>query len=139
MRKPASHSKRKAAKRATGKPKKSKKLTFNLLDEDSLVRHCESLGIKCQFSVGWVFLRTPVSYWKIKHEGTRVETVLHQSIHCNRSLTFKRKKKTNEGFHQQLIYDKDIYGVVSYIYEHDRHYLYPKYIPSYWKEKRESL
>lgn len=117
------------------KAKKSKKV-YEPLNEVAFAKHCENLGINCHFSIGWVFLRTPVSFWKIQHEETRVLDVLHQSMRVSNSLAVKHKSRTHEGFHQQKVYDKDIYGTLKYIYEHDKHFLYPKYTPSYWGNKQ---
>jgi hypothetical protein len=123
-------------KKTEAKPPKPKKEKPKPLDELAFTEHCENLGISCHFSIGWVFLRTPVSFWKIKYEDTKVLTVLHQSMHVSRSDAGKRKRKTNEGFHQQYVFGKDIFQTVNYIYEHDKHFLYPKYSPSYWGERR---
>jgi hypothetical protein len=99
------------------------------LDEAAFEEFCESLDIACQFSVGWVLLRTPVSFWKIQHDGTRVLNVLHESLRVGISTA---EQKSISGFHQQEVFDKDIFETAQYIYEHDKHFLSPKYVPSYW-------
>ena len=100
--------------------------------EEEFKTYCEERSISCQFSVGWVFLRTPVSFWKIKHEESTVQKVLHQSWRMDRAFV-SRKQQPNAGYHEQFVYGKDIFGTVDYIYEHDRHFLHPEYIPSYWE------
>ena len=57
--------------------------------------------------------------------------VLHRSWRLDESA-FKRKQQPDEGYHQQVVYNKDIYETADYIYEHDRHYLDSDYIPSYY-------
>ena len=112
------------------KPKKPKAPSLPF-DEETFTAYCADRGMTCQYSIGWVYLQTPVSFWKIKHEGSKVQKVLHQSWRLDESA-FKRKQQPDEGYHQQVVYNKDIYETADYIYEHDRHYLDSDYIPSYY-------
>lgn len=111
-------------------------LKFGPLNEDCFIKHCKSLEIECHMSFGWAFLTTPVSSWKIQYDGTKVLQVLHQSMKISRDRIEKEDHRTHEGYHQQRIFHKDIFGVATYIYEHDKHFLQPEYKPSYWRGKR---
>lgn len=82
-----------AAQETVEAPERTKppKKRIEPLDEGAFREYCEEHGIACQFSVGWVFLRTPVAFWKIKHDRTEVLKVLHQSLRLDADA-FKRKE-----------------------------------------------
>ena len=121
---------------AAKKKKKKKTPAHAPFVEEVFTAYCEERGISYQFSIGWVFLRTPAAFWKIQHEDTTVLKVLHQSLRQDRAF-LSRKQQPNVGYHEQFVYGKDIFGAVDYIYEHDRHFLNPQYVPSYWGSEAE--
>lgn len=52
--------------------------------------------------------------------GDTVQKVYHENYRVNKS-EFKKKKKCNEGFHEQRIFSDVFYDVVKYIYIHDKY------------------
>ncbi len=107
---------------AKNPPRKKKPHDFGPLDEERFIKHCESLGMDCHMSFGWTFLTTPVSSWIIQHDGTKVQQILHRNMRISRT----RVHKMLEGYHQQRIFNKNIFRVATYIYKHDKHFLQPE-------------
>lgn len=89
--------------------------------EESFARHCRNYGMTCSFAPGLVFIRTPFGNWRVEHQNCYVCAILHESSYQNNSIKGKRGKlKFNEGYHKQVVAERDIYAVVRYISAHDR-------------------
>lgn len=91
------------------------------LTEDNIRLICKRFGMKCNIAPDVIFLQTSVGYWRIYFTGNKVKSVFHANYRY-RPATYKKKKKCNEGFHQQMISMDNLYDVVRYIYQHDKHF-----------------
>lgn len=104
---------------------KSPKIKYVPLDEDAFTAYCSERNIQCSFGVGIVYLRTPAAHWKIEHEGTTVQCILHENRRFH--MDFISRLRSSQGsYHQQQVKVEDIYEAVRYIYGHDRQALRPR-------------
>ena len=95
------------------------------LDEDDFSAYCSERNIQCSFGVGIVYLRTSAAHWKIEHEGTTVQCILHENRRSHADFV-SRLRSSQGSYHQQQIKVVDIYEAVRYIYDHDRQALRPR-------------
>ena len=91
------------------------------LTDNNIHLICKQFGIKCRIALNVIFLQTSVGYWRIYITDNKVDRVFHANYKY-RMDSFKRKKKCNEGFHQQMISKNNLYDVVRYIYYHDKNF-----------------
>lgn len=91
------------------------------LTDDNIHLICERFGMKCSITSDVIFLQTSVGYWRIYITDNKVNRVFHANYR-NRTDSIKKKKKCNEGFHQQMVSMENLYDVVRYIYYHDKHF-----------------
>ena len=89
------------------------------LTESNIERICNQFNMKCNISDHIIFLRTNCGYWRLYLNGEKVSEVFHTNYKMKKS-EYRKKKKCNEGFHQQKISHTNFYDVVRYIYYHDR-------------------
>lgn len=95
----------------------------NFFSERKIEKICQQLHMSCRFSEGIIFINTQLARWRIYHDGTGVLNIYHENYRQNRSEAFKRRKKCNEGFHQQQVKIDSYYAALYYIYNHDRNFL----------------
>jgi hypothetical protein len=88
-------------------------------DED-IEAFCARLGLNCKLSNGVVFIRTPISSWRIFHNYEKVDEVFHENY---RGVLQKRREKFNTGYHRQNVTSSDIWQILKYIYNHDKRYI----------------
>lgn len=89
------------------------------LTESNIKQICNRYSIKCNISEHILFLTTNCGYWRLYIDGEKVNKVLHGNYKM-KQCDHKKKKKCNEGFHQQKIAYTNFYDVVRYIYHHDK-------------------
>lgn len=89
------------------------------LTESNIAHICGYYNMKCNISDHVVFLTTNFGYWRLYFDGEKVNKVFHGNYKMKKSDR-KKKKKYNEGFHQQKISSTNFYDVVKYIYYHDK-------------------
>lgn len=95
----------------------------NEFSESKIETICQQLHMNCRFSEGVIFINTQLARWRIYHDGVNVLNIYHENYRQSRSEAFKRRKKCNEGFHQQQVKIKDYYAALYYIYNHDKNFL----------------
>ena len=101
------------------------------LTEENIELICGEFGMKCSVAFDVVFLKTKAGYWRIYIKDDKVDRVFHGNYRMSKTDFGKKKKKYNEGFHEQKISTDNFYDVVRYIYYHDK-YMY-KYKKVKWK------
>ena len=89
------------------------------LTESNIKQICNRYSMKCNISEYIIFLTTNCGYWRLYFDGEKVNKVFHGNYKMKQS-DHKKKKKCNEGFHQQKISFTNFYDVVRYIYHHDK-------------------
>lgn len=87
--------------------------------ESNIKQICNRYSMKCNISEHIIFLTTNCGYWRLYFDGEKVNKVFHGNYKMKQS-DHKKKKKCNEGFHQQKISFTNFYDVVRYIYYHDK-------------------
>lgn len=105
------------------KKKENRKMLRRLpLTEKNIMHICEQFGIKCNIVMDIVFIKTSFSSWRVHIQGNKVKKVYHENYRVNRSDFFK-KKKYNEGFHEQIVQSDNFYDVIQYIYYHEKNFM----------------
>lgn len=89
------------------------------LTESNIKQICNRYSMKCNISEHIIFLTTNCGYWRLYFDGEKVNKVFHGNYKMKQS-DHKKKKKCNEGFHQQKISFTNFYDVVRYIHHHDK-------------------
>ena len=89
------------------------------LTESNIKQICNRYSMKCNISEHIIFLTTNCGYWRLYFDGEKVNKVFHENYKMKQN-DHKKKKKCNEGFHQQKISYTNFYDVVRYIYYHDK-------------------
>ena len=89
------------------------------LTESNIKQICNRYSMKCNISEHIIFLTTNCGYWRLYFDGEKVNKVFHGNYKMKQN-DHKKKKKCNEGFHQQKISFTNFYDVVRYIYYHDK-------------------
>ena len=90
------------------------------LTDENIQLICNQFGIKCSIGENIIFLTTNCGQWRVYLNGDMVQKVFHGNYRIKKS-EFKKKKKCNEGFHEQDISMHNFYEVVRYIYYHDKY------------------
>lgn len=100
-------------------PENLKKLP---LSDKNIYRICHHFSLECSISVNMVFVRTPFGVWRVYYWDNNVTKVYHGNYRIKNS-EFSKKKKCNEGFHEQNIGSNNFYEVIQYIYYHDKNFM----------------
>lgn len=91
------------------------------LTEKNIQLICRKFGIKCSIASGVIFLTTTVGYWRVYVTEGKVDKVLHGNYRISKTDFKKKKKKCNEGYHEQNISIENFYDIAKYIYYHDKY------------------
>lgn len=100
------------------------------LTDENIQLICNQFGIKCNIGENIIFLTTNCGQWRVYLNGEDVEKLFHGNYRISQQ-EFKKRKKYNEGFHEQNISMHNFYDVVRYIYYHDKY--------SYKNKKKDRL
>jgi len=102
------------------------KLTPEEQFDDEIIRGmCEHFRLDCSITEGLVFVRSPYSTWRIFHNYKEIEVVYHENYQKLRRVDYLRRK-INEGYHEQDIHATTMYGVLDYIYKHEKGFMKSK-------------
>ncbi|MGN1198626.1 MAG: hypothetical protein ACI4TA_13650 [Acetatifactor sp.] len=90
------------------------------ITEENIKLICGKFGIECSMVSNVISLKTSAGYWRIYIKDDKVDSIHHGNYRMTRTDFYKKKKKYNEGLHEQNVSVENFYDVVKYIYCHDR-------------------
>jgi hypothetical protein len=97
----------------------------NQFDDAYIRKACNYLNLQYQIAEGVIFIRG-LTNWRIYHNYYKITEVHHENYRASKGSSIRKpdkKGKTKEGFHlQQNIQSKDLYGILQYIHNHEKHF-----------------